>query len=74
MNWEAVGTVGEFLSAVAVVGSLEYLAMQVWQGYRQINWLELIESADEYIQAPPILAKYHQLSAVTLLQVQPRDG
>jgi hypothetical protein len=31
LNWEAVGAVGEFLGAVAVVGSLVYLAMQVRQ-------------------------------------------
>jgi len=31
MNWEAVGAVGEFLGAVAVVGSLVYLAIQVRQ-------------------------------------------
>ena len=37
MNWEVVGAVGEFLSAVAVVGSLVYLAMQAWQVYRQID-------------------------------------
>jgi len=34
MNWEAVGAVGELLSAMAVVVSLVYLAMQVRQARR----------------------------------------
>ena len=31
MNWEAFGATGEFLGAVAVVGSLVYLAIQIRQ-------------------------------------------
>ena len=31
MNWEAFGATGEFLGAVAVVGSLVYLALQIRQ-------------------------------------------
>ena len=31
MNWEAFGAIGEFLGAVAVVGSLVYLAIQIGQ-------------------------------------------
>jgi hypothetical protein len=31
MNWSALGATGEFLGAVAVVGSLVYLAMQIKQ-------------------------------------------
>ena len=31
MNWEAFGAIGEFLGAVAVVGSMVYLAIQIRQ-------------------------------------------
>ena len=31
MNWEAIGAVGEIIAALAVVGSLAYLAIQIRQ-------------------------------------------
>lgn len=31
MNWDAIGAVGEVLGAVAVVGTLGYLALQIRQ-------------------------------------------
>ena len=32
MNWEAIGAIGEFVGAVAVVVTLIYLAVQVRRG------------------------------------------
>ena len=35
MNWEAIGAIGELLSAVVVIFSIFYLARQVRQGTEQ---------------------------------------
>ena len=32
MNWEAIGAIGEIISAIAVIGTLAYLARQISQG------------------------------------------
>lgn len=40
------------------------------QRYRQLNYPELIESADEYLQAPPIPYRHHQLLRMALLSFQ----
>ena len=32
MNWEAIGAIGEMIGAVAVLGTLAYVAMQIRQG------------------------------------------
>lgn len=37
MNWEAFGAIGEFLGAIAVVGSLIYLAIQIRQGRQMFS-------------------------------------
>ena len=42
MNWEAIGAVGEILGAIAVFGSLMYLAMQI----RTSNILSRIEGRE----------------------------
>ena len=37
MNWQELGSIGEFVSGIAVVVSLVYLAFQIRQNTRQIN-------------------------------------
>jgi hypothetical protein len=37
MNWEALGAIGEVVSAVAVIATLGYLALQIRQNTRQIE-------------------------------------
>ena len=39
-------------------------------GYCQVNSPQLIESAHEYLQAPPIPSRYHFLSCLALLPIQ----
>ena len=63
MNWEALGAVGEFLSAVAVLVTLIYLAVQVRQvkkdihvsSYREVN--KFFESVSTSVTNSPELAK-----------------
>ena len=38
MNWEAIGAVGELLSAAGVVFTLGYLAVQIRQSNSIANW------------------------------------
>jgi hypothetical protein len=40
------------------------------QRYRQLNYPELIESADDYLQTPPIPYRLHQLLRMALLSCQ----
>jgi hypothetical protein len=37
MNWEALGTIGEIVGAVAVVLTLGYLAVQILQNVAQVR-------------------------------------
>lgn len=37
MNWQAIGAIGELLGAVAVVGTLAYLAIQIRQHTRAVH-------------------------------------
>jgi type III secretory pathway lipoprotein EscJ len=37
MNWEAIGAIGEWVGAVAVLATLIYLAVQIKQNTRQLK-------------------------------------
>jgi hypothetical protein len=52
MNWEAVGAVGEFLGALAVVASLVYLAMQVRQARQMFAANAQQQLGDAFQQLP----------------------
>ena len=41
MNWEAIGAIGEVLGALAVIGSLVYLALQIRANSRMLNQMLL---------------------------------
>jgi hypothetical protein len=63
MNWEAIGAIGEFISAFAVLITLIYLAAQVRQvkkdlhisGFREIN--KFFDSVASSVTTTPDLAK-----------------
>jgi hypothetical protein len=38
MNWEAIGAVGEILSALGVIITLAYLALQIRQSNKVASW------------------------------------
>ena len=46
----------------AVDGELTLQQVLAWDRYCQVNWPKLLESADEYLQAPQIPARGHQHS------------
>lgn len=57
MNWEAIGSVGEVVGAIAVLATLVYLTIQVRQGnrlmqaqYREINRSAVLEVFDPVIR------------------------
>ena len=63
MNWDAIGAIGEILGALAVVGTLLYLALQMkqvrkgmhLQSYRDVN--ELLNDLHNATMTSPDLAK-----------------
>ena len=48
MNWEAIGAVGEILGALAVVGSLTYLASQIRVQNREARVASVHDAAEAY--------------------------
>jgi len=48
MNWEAIGAVGEIVGAVAVVGTLAYLAMQIRQSNTAASISAKLEMTRQY--------------------------
>jgi len=57
MNWEAIGSIGEVVGAIAVLVTLVYLTLQVRQGnrlmqaqYREINRSAVLEVFDPIVR------------------------
>ena len=48
LNWEAIGAVGEILGALAVVGSLVYLASQIRTQNREARVASVHDAAEAY--------------------------
>jgi len=63
MNWEAIGAVGEVLGALAVIGTLLYLIVQIKHARKELQYsiLQASESADREMQLEmirnPVLAR-----------------
>jgi len=51
MNWQAIGVVADIVSAIAVVGSLIYLAIQLRQNTRQSRADNVQASVERWIEA-----------------------
>ena len=51
MNWQAIGVVAEVVSAIAVVVSLVYLAMQIRQSARQARADNVQATVERWIEA-----------------------
>jgi hypothetical protein len=49
MNWDAIGAIGEILGAIAVIGSLIFLALQVRQNNAQQKIQALMDAAANHI-------------------------
>lgn len=47
MNWEAIGSVGEVIGAIAVLTSLVYLAVQIRQNTRSLNTSSYAQAAEQ---------------------------
>ena len=50
MNWEAIGAIGEMVSAIGVIATLGYLAVQIKQNTRAIRGATLNARENEYSQ------------------------
>jgi hypothetical protein len=69
MNWEAIGAVGETLGALAVFGSLIYLAFEVRQNSRNIQSQSINSQADQLQKFAAIQAVPEVMAAMKKIYV-----
>lgn len=62
MNWEAIGTISEFVGAVAVVLTLVYLARQIHQSNTQGRRGEIASTLQQFSVARMAIAQYEGLA------------
>ena len=68
MNWEAIGAVGEIVGAVAVVGTLFYLAIQIRQNNR------VVEENSRQLRLGEVDATLQSFSRYRALLVDPQTA
>ena len=60
------------LIEIVVYPELRNVGLQRFM-YCQVKRPQFVESADEYIQTPPIPTRYHQLRRLALLRFEPQS-
>ena len=64
MNWDAVGAIGEILGAIAVFGSLLYLAVQIKAQNKESRLSAIIEFTDLYNQVTDSVSSDAEMSRI----------
>ena len=64
MNWDAIGAIGTFISAIAVIVSLIYLAIQTRQNTKAMKSASFHQVRESFSEIPLMLAQNSELASI----------